>query len=82
MMLMHRLDWHYAPEIGPIAPDMSYQLWCKWCGLRMSFYKAEDIVKGVQTGLDYAKFENKKKIVLTGMAKFGNLLKLGRLAHL
>jgi len=38
MRLAHRFDWHYAPVIGPLLPDGSYQRWCKWCGFRQSFW--------------------------------------------
>jgi len=34
--LFHRYHWHYAPPIGPILPGYDYQLWCKWCGFRMT----------------------------------------------
>lgn len=37
MEFMHRHNWHYAPEIGPIWPDGSMQKWCKWCGFRESY---------------------------------------------
>lgn len=37
MKLAHRYDWHYAPIIGPLSPDGTYQRWCKWCGFRQSF---------------------------------------------
>lgn len=55
MRLAHRFNWHYAPEIGPLAPDGTYQKWCKWCGLRMSYRKGtpHDIfVKRHIRGLD------------------------------
>jgi hypothetical protein len=37
MRFAHRLDWHYAPEIGPIQPTGEYQKWCTWCGLRYTY---------------------------------------------
>lgn len=36
MKLAHRYNWHYAPETGPLQPDGSTQLWCQWCGFRMT----------------------------------------------
>jgi hypothetical protein len=37
MEFMHRHNWHYAPEIGPLAPTGHMQKWCKWCGFRESY---------------------------------------------
>lgn len=34
MKIAHKYHWHYAPLIGPILPDGTYQRWCKWCGFR------------------------------------------------
>jgi len=36
MRISHRFDWHYAPVIGPLSPDMTSQRWCKWCGFRQT----------------------------------------------
>lgn len=36
--LLHKFDLHYAPLHGPIEPDGTYQRWCKWCGMRDTFY--------------------------------------------
>ena len=33
--LIHKFDLHYAPEIGPFE-DGATQLWCMWCGFRMT----------------------------------------------
>ena len=33
MQVAHRYHWHYAP---PIYPGYDTQLWCKWCGFRMT----------------------------------------------
>jgi hypothetical protein len=33
MKLSHRVNWHYAPVIGPFD-DGRKQRWCKWCGMR------------------------------------------------
>lgn len=33
MKFAHRFNWHYAP---PIYPEGDTQLWCKWCGFRMT----------------------------------------------
>lgn len=33
MRVSHRFNWHYAP---PIYPENDVQLWCKWCGFRMT----------------------------------------------
>ena len=39
MRVSHYFNWHYAPKIGPLDPDMTHQKWCKWCGLRMTYLK-------------------------------------------
>lgn len=36
MRVAHRFNWHYAP---PIYPEGDVQLWCKWCGFRMTLPK-------------------------------------------
>jgi len=36
MRVAHRFNWHYAP---PIYPENDTQLWCKWCGFRMTLPK-------------------------------------------
>jgi len=36
MRIAHRYNWHYAP---PIYPEDDIQLWCKWCGFRMTLPK-------------------------------------------
>lgn len=36
MKIAHRYHWHYAP---PICPEGDTQLWCKWCGFRMTLPK-------------------------------------------
>lgn len=33
MRLSHKFHWHYAP---PLYPDGDTQLWCQWCGFRMT----------------------------------------------
>ena len=37
MRVAHRFNWHYAP---PIYPENDVQLWCKWCGFRMTLPRA------------------------------------------
>lgn len=37
MRVAHRFHWHYAP---PIYPEGDTQLWCKWCGFRMTLPRA------------------------------------------
>ena len=33
MRIAHHYNWHYAP---PIFPEGDTQLWCQWCGFRMT----------------------------------------------
>lgn len=35
MRFAHKFNWHYAPESLPFE-DGSTQLWCQWCGFRMT----------------------------------------------
>ena len=59
MILAHRFDWHYAPEVGPL-PDGQYRKWCKWCGLRHSYRKAANSHINHEDGgaaLNYAEME-------------------------
>lgn len=39
MRIAHRFNWHYARKHGPLYPDGDYQLWCHWCGFRMTLPK-------------------------------------------
>lgn len=45
MKLAHRYNWHYAPRIGPFE-DGTYQMWCKWCGLRQAVASGKSIEIG------------------------------------
>lgn len=38
MRIAHRFNWHYAP---PVFPEGDKQLWCKWCGFRMTVQRQE-----------------------------------------
>jgi len=40
MRLAHRYNWHYAP---PIYPEGDTQLWCQWCGFRMTIKHSDDM---------------------------------------
>lgn len=36
MRIAHRFNWHHAPPILGIMPGNDTQLWCTWCGFRMT----------------------------------------------
>lgn len=38
MRISHRFNWHYAP---PIYPENDVQLWCRWCGFRMTLPRTD-----------------------------------------
>lgn len=42
MRTAHVFNWHYAP---PIYPGRDKQLWCKWCGFRMTVPNIEEVVR-------------------------------------
>jgi hypothetical protein len=42
MRVAHRFNWHYAP---PIYPENDVQLWCKWCGFRMTLPHEDRIAR-------------------------------------
>lgn len=45
MRLSHRFNWHYAP---PIYPEQDTQLWCKWCGFRMTLPRPDSKLKEIR----------------------------------
>lgn len=47
MKIAHCFHWHYAP---PIYPDGDTQLWCQWCGFRMTVHKADPAFDYLRSG--------------------------------